>query len=143
MLWRSELQERGETIEECYEFMLAYAAQGIPSDKGSLAGSQLREFLSRAAHALEIGTSGTWRNHRGMLRVHAGLRRAGDSERQGKSGRKPVARIPEPRRSCFGDRNFRNVAKPSRNATSSCWPTPRRGFRATREVWPEASCANS
>ena len=48
-----ELQERGETIEECYEFMLAYAAQGIPSDKGSQAGSQVREFLSRATHALD------------------------------------------------------------------------------------------
>ena len=48
-----ELQERGETIEECYEFMLAYAAQGIPGDEGSQAGSQVREFLSRAVHALD------------------------------------------------------------------------------------------
>jgi hypothetical protein len=48
-----ELQERGETIEECYEFMLAYAAQGIPGDEGSQAGSQVREFLSRSVHALD------------------------------------------------------------------------------------------
>lgn len=47
------MQERGETIEECYEFMLAYAAQGIPGDEGSQAGSQVREFLSRAVHALD------------------------------------------------------------------------------------------
>lgn len=47
------LQERGETIEECYEFMLAYAAQGVPGDEGSQAGSQVREFLSRAVHALD------------------------------------------------------------------------------------------
>ena len=47
------IQERGETIEECYEFMLAYAAQGIPGDEGSQAGSQVREFLSRAVHALD------------------------------------------------------------------------------------------
>ena len=47
------IQERGETIEECYEFMLAYAAQGIPGDEGTQAGSQVREFLSRAVLALD------------------------------------------------------------------------------------------
>ena len=40
-------------IEECYEFMLAYAAQGLPSDEGSRAGGQVREFLNRAAKALD------------------------------------------------------------------------------------------
>jgi hypothetical protein len=44
--------ERGEIIEECYEFMLAYAAQGLPDDQGSPAGGQIREFLSRLAEAL-------------------------------------------------------------------------------------------
>ena len=48
-----DLQERGETIEECYEFMLAYAAQGLPSEVGSRAGGQVREFLTRAAKALD------------------------------------------------------------------------------------------
>ena len=48
-----ELQQRGETIEECYEFMLAYAAQGLPSDEGSRAGSEVREFLNRAVLALD------------------------------------------------------------------------------------------
>jgi hypothetical protein len=47
-----EIQERFETIEECYEFMLAYAAQGLTSDKGSESGKQVREFLTRAVNAL-------------------------------------------------------------------------------------------
>src|ERR1019366_1150574 len=47
-----DLQERGETIEECYEFMLAFAAQGLPSEEGSRAGGQVREYLTRAAKAL-------------------------------------------------------------------------------------------
>src|ERR1017187_4201701 len=48
----AEILERFEVIEECYEFMLAYAAQGLASDKGSEAGSQIREFLNRAVNAL-------------------------------------------------------------------------------------------
>ncbi len=32
--------------------MLAYAAQGLPDDRGSQAGGQIREFLSRLAEAL-------------------------------------------------------------------------------------------
>src|SRR5258705_608650 len=47
-----EIEERCDTIEECYEFMLAYAAQGLPSDEGSRAGGQVREFLNRAVNAL-------------------------------------------------------------------------------------------
>ena len=47
-----EFLERCDTIEECYEFMLAYAGQGLPSDEGSSAGSQIRQFLQRAATAL-------------------------------------------------------------------------------------------
>jgi hypothetical protein len=38
-------------IEECYEFMLAYAAQGIADDRDSRSGTQLRELLSRAVGA--------------------------------------------------------------------------------------------
>jgi hypothetical protein len=48
-----DIHERGETIEECYEFMLAYAAQGLASDEGSSAGGQVREFLNRAVKAVE------------------------------------------------------------------------------------------
>lgn len=47
-----DVRERCNAIEECYEFMLAYAAQGLPSDQGSGSGSQLREFLGRAVKAL-------------------------------------------------------------------------------------------
>ena len=48
----AEILERFELIEECYEFMLAYAAQGLASDKGSESGRQIREFLNRAVNAL-------------------------------------------------------------------------------------------
>jgi hypothetical protein len=47
-----EMLERFEAIEECYEFMLAYAAQGLASDKGSDSGGKIREFLNRAVNAL-------------------------------------------------------------------------------------------
>jgi hypothetical protein len=48
-----DVLDRFTAIEECYEFMLAYAAQGLPSDKDSKSGGQLRRFLSRAAEALD------------------------------------------------------------------------------------------
>jgi len=44
---------RCDTIEEAYEFFLAYASQGLPSDKGSDTGRQARDFLRRCDHALE------------------------------------------------------------------------------------------
>jgi len=47
-----DVRERCDAIEECYEFLLAYAAQGLPSEHGSGSGSQLREFLGRAVKAL-------------------------------------------------------------------------------------------
>jgi hypothetical protein len=49
---RAEILDRCEAVEECYEFMLAYAAQGLPTDEGSKSGGQVREFLQRAAQAL-------------------------------------------------------------------------------------------
>ncbi len=48
----TDVGERINAIEECYEFMLAYAAQGLPSDEGSQSGGRLREFLDRAVKAL-------------------------------------------------------------------------------------------
>jgi hypothetical protein len=48
----AEVRERCNAIEECYEFMLAFAAQGLPSDQGSGSGSQVRAQLSRAVEAL-------------------------------------------------------------------------------------------
>ena len=48
----AELCDRFDTVGECYEFLLAYAAQGLPSDQGSKSGGQVREFLHRAVEAL-------------------------------------------------------------------------------------------
>ncbi len=48
----AEIGHRCEAVEECYEFMLAYAAQGLRTDEGSKSGGQIREFLQRAAKAL-------------------------------------------------------------------------------------------
>jgi hypothetical protein len=46
------IEARCNAIEECYEFLLAYAAQGLTSDAGTNTGSQVREFLRNAAKAL-------------------------------------------------------------------------------------------
>lgn len=49
------LAEIGATcsaMEECYELMLAYAAQGLPSDQGSASGAPVRACLARAAETL-------------------------------------------------------------------------------------------
>ena len=48
----AEIARRCEAVEECYEFLLAYAAQGLPSDQGSQSGGQVREFLQRAVTAM-------------------------------------------------------------------------------------------
>lgn len=46
------LAQRIDTIEEVYEFMLAFAAQGR-QDEGENSGSDIRAFLKRADAALE------------------------------------------------------------------------------------------
>ena len=48
----TEFLERCDIIEECYEFMLAYAGQGLSGKENSQASSQVREFLNRAVEAL-------------------------------------------------------------------------------------------
>src|SRR5438105_13977233 len=48
----TEILECCNTVEECYEFMLAYAAKGLPSEQGSQAGEQICEYLRRAADAI-------------------------------------------------------------------------------------------
>jgi hypothetical protein len=48
----TDIQERCDTIEACYEFTLSYAAQGLPTDEGSSSGKQLRDHLARAVEAL-------------------------------------------------------------------------------------------
>ena len=50
---REELATRCDLIERAYEFMLAYAAQGLSGDGSSQSGGQLRELLSRASSALD------------------------------------------------------------------------------------------
>lgn len=49
---REDLKRRVDAIEAGYELMLAYAAQGLPTDQGSASGGQLREFLNRFHDAL-------------------------------------------------------------------------------------------
>jgi len=49
---RAELNARCDAIEECYEFMLAYAGQGLDSDLGAGKGGQIREFLTKCERAL-------------------------------------------------------------------------------------------
>ncbi|MGA9978482.1 MAG: hypothetical protein WBQ08_07600 [Candidatus Sulfotelmatobacter sp.] len=48
----TEISNRCDAVEECYEFLLAYAAQGLPSDQGSKSGAQVRGFLQNAVKAL-------------------------------------------------------------------------------------------
>jgi hypothetical protein len=47
-----ELRQRIDHIEEAYEFMLAYAAQGLTGDEAGGAGAQLRDVLGRCHDAL-------------------------------------------------------------------------------------------
>jgi hypothetical protein len=49
---RAALASRCNAIEEAYEFMLAYAAQGLPAEEGSASGAQIREFLRKCDGAL-------------------------------------------------------------------------------------------
>jgi len=49
---RDELSRRADAIEGGYEMMLAYAAQGLPTDQGAANSSQLRDHLRRFETAL-------------------------------------------------------------------------------------------
>ncbi len=60
----TEFLERCEIIEECYEFLLAYAGQGLPADESGQRGGQVRSFLKRAAEAL----TGLTESCRGAIR---------------------------------------------------------------------------
>ena len=50
---RAAFAARCDAIEEAYEFLLAYAAQGLPHEQGSSAGSQVRVFLDKCDRALD------------------------------------------------------------------------------------------
>ena len=49
---QGEICRRCNVVEECYEFMLAYAAQGVSSGDGSRSGGRIREVLQQAVDAL-------------------------------------------------------------------------------------------
>ena len=48
----TDIEALCDTIEDCYEFTLGYAARGLTSDDGSDAGRQLREKLTKALAAI-------------------------------------------------------------------------------------------
>jgi hypothetical protein len=47
-----EIARLCDTIEDCYEFTLSYAAKGVATEAGSDLGRQLREKLTNAAAAM-------------------------------------------------------------------------------------------
>jgi hypothetical protein len=47
-----DVTARCNAIEECYEYMLAYAGQGLAGSEGSASSSQVRDYLRRAADAV-------------------------------------------------------------------------------------------
>jgi len=49
---RVELNARCNAIEECYEYMLAYAGQGLSAEPGEGAASQIRSYLTKCDEAL-------------------------------------------------------------------------------------------
>ena len=48
----AEISRRCNTVEECYEFMLAYAAQGVSGSEATRSGGRIREVLQQAVDAL-------------------------------------------------------------------------------------------
>ncbi len=59
-----DIVRRCDAIEECYEFMLSYAAQGFPDDQASPSGGLLRELLTGMVEA----ASGLGCAYAGILR---------------------------------------------------------------------------
>jgi hypothetical protein len=64
-----EISARCDAIERCYEFMLAYAGQGLLGDEGSASSGQVRDYLQRAADAVS-----------GLAEAYAAAMKQGDSE---------------------------------------------------------------
>ena len=50
---REDLRRRLDAVESAYEYMLAYAAQGLPSDAGARDGGKIRAELGALAAALD------------------------------------------------------------------------------------------
>ena len=49
---RDDISARCNAIEECYEFMLAYAGQGLSGKENSQSSEQVRDYLNRVVEAL-------------------------------------------------------------------------------------------
>src|ERR1700680_1054619 len=47
-----DISARCDAIEKCYEFMVAYAGQGLGGNEGSNSSAQVRDYLERAANAI-------------------------------------------------------------------------------------------
>lgn len=47
-----DITDRCNAIEECYEYMLAYAGQGLAGGEGSASSGQVRDYLQRAVNAV-------------------------------------------------------------------------------------------
>jgi hypothetical protein len=47
-----EFLDSCDLVEECYEFLLGYAAQGLPSEDASSLGAEVRKHLEQASGAL-------------------------------------------------------------------------------------------
>ena len=64
----TDFVERCDAIEECYEFMLAYAAQGVAGDSGNESSGQLRlllderEIIGEPAVAKPLVRQEIWNN---------------------------------------------------------------------------------
>jgi len=68
------LAGRCAVMEECYEFMLAYAAQGLSGDSGGGRSGAIRDFLHRGVEAVsglaaEYEAVGTGPEHGAFLTV--------------------------------------------------------------------------
>jgi len=48
----ADIRRRCQAVEQCYEFTLAYAAQGLASETGNQSSTQIREVMQRAVGAL-------------------------------------------------------------------------------------------
>jgi len=57
----ADLKTHIEVIEETYEFMLGYAAQGLEGDEASKSGGQLRTFLGKTVDVID-GLSAEFRD---------------------------------------------------------------------------------
>jgi hypothetical protein len=53
------VSDRCDAIEACYEFLLAYAGQGLSGKENSKSSGEVREYLSRAIEALS-GLAGAY-----------------------------------------------------------------------------------